>query len=333
MEDEDIASKLTSSAAEVNAFMDEVLTPRKPEILYEASRHLIAAGGKRLRPFLVLRSCEAVGGDPEHAIPFAAAMELLHNFTLIHDDVMDNDLLRRGAPTVHTKYGVSTAIAAGDLLFAKVYEAMTIHAPSSLSCRRIKNCIETAARATVELCEGQVLDMSFPSLDVVTEEDYIAMVGGKTGALFRACAEVGAIVGGGTKGQVRSLGRFAYEAGIAFQLYDDILGVTADEKTLGKPVGSDIREGKRTLIIIHALAHAKKKSEETIRPAIGNHAATRDQIETVLDALRETGSIDYAMKRAGRFSELSKRRLSRIPDSAAKADLLALVDYFTKRNY
>jgi len=333
MGDRDIASKLTASAAEVNAFMDEVLAPRKPEVLYEASRHLIAAGGKRLRPFLVLRSCEAVGGDSKQAVPFAAALELLHNFTLVHDDVMDNDSLRRGAPTVHTKYGVPMAIAAGDLLFAKVYEAMTTRAPPSVSCRRVRECVEVATRATVELCEGQVLDVSFPSTEGVTEEDYIAMVGGKTGALFRACAEVGAIVGGGTKGQVRALGRFALEAGIAFQLYDDLLGETADEATLGKPVGSDLRQGKKTLIIIHALAHAKKRREEAIRAALGNHAATREQVEAAIEALKETGSIDYALKRANRFTELSKRRLSRIPDSTAKNDLLALVEYFTKRNY
>ena len=328
-----IKKKLVESAKLVDLFIDEILTPRRPEVLYDASRHLVLAGGKRLRPFLTLKACEAVGGNPEDVIPFAAALEILHNFTLVHDDVMDNDPVRRGAPTVHTKWGVPIAICAGDLLFAKVFETMTAYAPKGVSAKRVNTCIEKATKAAIEICEGQVLDVSFPNTSDVSEEDYIAMVGGKTSALFRACAEVGGIVGGGKTRQVNALGKFAWDAGIAFQLMDDYLGATGDEKTLGKPVGSDIREGKKTLIIIHALRKAKPKQRERLLAVLGNHSATRQEIDEIHGLLRDIGSIDYALAKANRYIATSKRRFDALPDSEAKKDLFDLIDYFTNRKY
>lgn len=328
-----IKKKLVDSAKPVDSFIDEILMPRRPKVLYDASRHIVLAGGKRLRPFLTLKACEAVGGNPEDAIPFAAAFEILHNFTLIHDDVMDNDPVRRGTPTVHTKWGVPMAIVAGDLLFAKVFEAMIVYAPKGMSAKRVNKCIAKATKATIEICEGQVLDVSFPNTSDVSEEDYLAMVGGKTSALFRACAEVGAIVGGGKTRQVNALGKFAWDAGIAFQLMDDYLGATADEKTLGKPVGSDIREGKKTLIMIHALRKAKPKQRERILAVLGNYSATRQEIDEIHGVLRDIGSIDYALKKANRYITTGKRRFDALPDSEAKKDLFALIDYFTNRKY
>jgi geranylgeranyl diphosphate synthase type I len=327
---EPIKDKLASNATRVDAYIDSVLKPRRPEMLYEASRHLISAGGKRLRPFLVLKSCEAVGGKAEEALPFAAALEILHNFTLIHDDIMDKDELRRGAPTVHTKWSVPIAVAAGDLLFAKVYEVM---ASQRLSPKRLRECIQMTTEAAIEICEGQVLDISFPDTTEVTEEDYLFMVEGKTSALFKACAEIGATVGGGSKRQVAALGRFAWDAGIAFQLVDDCLGVTADEKTLGKPVGSDLREGKKTLIVIHALNHASAKQKTKIRSVLGSHTAAAGDIAEVNTILRKTLSIDYAFRKADRYVAKAKTSISGLPESKAKKDLLDLIDYFSKRSY
>jgi geranylgeranyl diphosphate synthase type I len=328
-----IKKKLVDSAKPVDVFINEILTPRKPEVLYDASRHLVLAGGKRLRPFLTLKACEAVGGNPKDAIPFAAALEILHNFTLVHDDVMDNDPVRRGASTVHIMWGVPIAICAGDLLFAKVFEAMTVYAPKNMSAKRVNLCITKVTEATIELCEGQVLDVSFPNTSDVSEEDYIAMVGGKTGALFKACAEVGAIVGGGKTRQVKALGKFAWNAGIAFQLIDDYLGIIGDEKKMGKPVGSDIREGKKTLIMIHALRKAKPKQKEQIFTVLGNHSATRQEINEINGLLRDIGSVDYALKKADKYIVTSKKHLDALPDSGAKKDLFALINYFTNRKY
>jgi len=327
-----IRMKLKQSAAKIDGFIEEQLKPRRPEVLYEAARHLIEAGGKRLRPYLVLRSCEVVGGDADVAVPFAAALEILHNFTLIHDDIMDNDELRRGVPTVHARWGIPIAIAGGDLLFAKVYEVMT-GAAGALSCDSVRDCIERVTEAAISICEGQVLDTSFPSLSDVSEEDYYAMIGGKTAALFNACSEVGAIVGGGGPEEVERLGGFAWNAGIAFQLVDDYLGATADEETLGKPVGSDLREGKKTLIIIHALGHASAEEREKIERVLGAEDASPGDVEVANGLLKSLGSLDYALESARRYAERAKGLLEPFPDSEAKRDLLELVDYFMERIY
>jgi geranylgeranyl diphosphate synthase type I len=328
-----IKTKLNENAVRVDAFIDKVLKPRRPEILYEASRHLVMAGGKRLRPYLTVKSCEIVGGKSEDAIPYSAGLEILHNFTLVHDDVMDNDPVRRGTTTVHTKYGIPIAICAGDLLFAKVYEAFTIHAPHGINAKKTRACVEAATRATIELCEGQALDLSFSSTTIVSEEDYLLMIGGKTSALFRACAEIGAIVGGGSKRQVNSLGKFAYAAGISFQIVDDILGITADKNTLGKPIGSDLREGKKTLIIIHALKHAKGRQMKILETVLGNKNGKKEDFEEAIQVLQYLGSIDYASKKADRYLTQAKKQLDSFTDSSAKHDLDELISYFTRRLY
>ncbi|MGD2200671.1 MAG: polyprenyl synthetase family protein [Candidatus Bathyarchaeota archaeon] len=331
---EEIFLKLKSNAENVDKYIYNLLEPRKPVTLYEASKHTFKAGGKRLRPYLVMKVCELVGGDPEDALPFAAAMEILHNFTLVHDDIMDNDTIRRGSPTVHVKWGAPIAIASGDLLFAKVYEAMyALHKEGTLPCERVIECIRRVTDATIAICEGQVLDVSYPDTAEVSEEDYVLMVGSKTSALFKACAEVGAIAGGADQCQVEKLGSFAWDAGIAFQIVDDILGALADEEELGKPVGSDLREGKKTLIIIHALGKAPPRERAAILKVLGDEGADPEDLEVATNALLVTGAIDYAKEKAREYSIRAKEILSSFPDSQAKEDLLKMVDYFMSRSY
>ena len=329
----DIREELAENAARVDAFMLGELRGDRPAALYEASRHLIEAGGKRLRPYMTVKACEAVGGDPVDAVPYAAALELLHNFTLVHDDVMDHDDLRRGRPTVHVMFGVPMAILAGDLLFAKVYDIMARHAPRGVSPADVVRSFDSTTQATLTLCQGQALDMEFSDANEVSEDDYVFMVGAKTGALFRACAQVGAIVGGGSVEHVEALGRFAWDAGIAFQIVDDVLGLTADEDALGKPVGSDIREGKKTLVVIYALKHSEKQHREALLRALGVEDADDDTIVKAVEALRASGSIQHAKDTAKRYMDSAYVMLERLPDSDAKRDLRALVDYFVKREY
>jgi geranylgeranyl diphosphate synthase type I len=328
-----IKKKLVKNAEPVNEFITNILTSRTPETLYEASRHLISAGGKRLRPYLTVKACEAVGGLAKHAIPFAASLEILHNFTLVHDDVMDNDELRRGKPTVHKKFGEPMAILAGDLLFAKVYQAVLDHAPPHMSSDEVVLALAKMTDAIVLLCEGQALDISYPQAMDVTEKDYIDMIGGKTSALFMACAEVGAIAGQASKAQVAALGRFAWDAGLAFQIVDDLLGITADEEKLGKPVGSDIREGKKTLIMIHALANADENQMKVLKTAVGVADADKDAIESVVKTLEEIGSIQYAVDEAEKYTASAFKSIKDIPEGPSKQDLVDLVNYFVQRDY
>ena len=328
-----IQKNLLKTTAPVNEFISNILQDKKPVQIYEASRHLIEAGGKRLRPFLTIKACEAAGGNAKDAIPFAAAVEILHNFTLVHDDVMDHDSLRRGKPTVHTKYGEPMAILAGDMLFAKVYQSVLDYAPAHISSEDVVYALQKITDSIITLCEGQVLDISFPKATDVSEEDYLFMISGKTSALFKACAEVGAIAAGAQIEVVDALGKFAWDAGITFQIIDDILGVTADEKTLGKPVGSDIREGKKTIIMIHALKNADGNQKKTLLEAMKGEEATHEEIEAAVEVLREVGSIEYAKKEAEKHLETAFESLNIVKDSDAKNQLISLVNYFVQRQY
>ena len=331
--EQEIKRQLAENAKAIDRFIYDEVQGSRPEVLYEASRHLIKAGGKRLRPYLTVKACEAVGGSPEDAVPYAAALEILHNFTLVHDDVMDHDTFRRGHPTVHKEYGVPMAILAGDLLFAKVFDIIVKHAPSGVRPADVVRCIRKTTDATLTLCQGQALDMIFPGAEDISEDDYIFMVGAKTSALFKACAEVGAIAGGASDEHVEALGRFAWDAGIAFQIVDDVLGLTADEKTLGKPVGNDVREGKKTFIVIHALRHADKEQRKMLLNALGKEDASEKAVKEAVEALHASGSIIYAKDKAIEYENRALKELDRLPDSKARRHLRALVEYFVHREY
>ncbi|MFQ6077047.1 MAG: polyprenyl synthetase family protein [Candidatus Bathyarchaeia archaeon] len=331
----ELMRQLRDVTKSVNGMIDKILgAEQEPRVLYRASRHLIEAGGKRLRPFMVMKSCEIVGGRSEDSLPVAAAVELLHNFTLIHDDIMDGDSRRRGAPTVHVLWGTPIAINAGDLLFAKVYDSVIHHIDTErVPVERVIWVLDILSEATIAICEGQTLDMLYEERETISEVEYLDMIGKKTAALLKASAQAGAIVGGGSRSQIDRLGSFAYQAGLAFQIVDDILGLTADEKTLGKPVGSDIREGKRTLIIAHALSHANDKQRRLILSTLGDRDASPDRAREVTETIRSLGAIDYAAGRAKGLIEEAKLQLSLFPDSPAKRLFLDLSDFILSRSY
>ena len=332
---EKLLKDLSAVSKEVNQAINELFDDRlEPTKLYDASKHLIEAGGKRLRPFLVLKACELVGGYREDALPMAAAVELLHTFTLVHDDIMDSDNKRRGKPTVHTLWGIPIAISAGDMLYAKAYEAVLSSLQSSkVTPRRILKILSLITEATISICEGQALDIIFEKRDLISEEEYFTMITKKTAGLLETSTKVGAIAGGGKAVQVRRLGRYAYYSGLAFQLIDDYLGIIADEKVLGKPVGSDIREGKRTLILIHALNHATETERKLMYSVLGHEDATSTEIEEVSRIIRSLGSLDYAYKKAEQLVAKAKRQLSPFPPSQIKETLLNLADYILSRKY
>ncbi len=306
----------------------------EPVVLARAAGHLIGAGGKRLRPCLVITACEAVGGKTEDALETAAAIELLHTFTLIHDDIMDRDKFRRNVKTVHEVWGEPMAIIAGDALFARVFEAVAENARRlSLGKSRVIELFDTLSKASFEICRGQAMDMVFEEMDEVTEGEYMDMVAKKTGALTEASAKVGALLGGGTPRQVKALGAYGLLIGTAFQIQDDVLGVTGDRKKFGKPIGSDIREGKRTLVVLRALSSASKKDKRDILRALGRRNASEREIETAIHALGRTGAIDYVLQKARRLVAEAKAQLAPLSESNAKSMLLALADFVVEREF
>jgi geranylgeranyl diphosphate synthase type I len=307
--------------------------PRYKE-LYDASQYLILAGGKRVRPFLAVMATETVGGDRVQALPVAASMELLHCFTLVHDDIMDRDDKRRGVSTVHTLWGIPLAILVGDILYAKAYAAaLKSQHTQSIAPKRILQILNILTNATIAICEGQAQDMQFEERQVISENDYFEMIGKKTATLLKASAKAGALIGGGTPDEVHRLGQFAFLAGLAFQIIDDILGLTASEKTLGKPIGSDIREGKKTIIMIHAKEHASTTQRHQLANILGNKQASELELQSIVDLATTLGSLDYAYTQATQLITQAKELLQPFKDTPAKTHLLNLAEYITRREY
>jgi len=195
-------------------------------------------------------SCEAVGGNPADALHAAAAMELLHNFTLVHDDIMDHASLRRNRATVHERWDTNTAILAGDEMIALAYRTL-LQTKSS----RVRDIARVFTEAFVEVCEGQGIDKEFECRNAVTMNEYITMIKKKTARVISAAAEIGGYAGGGSAAQIRALRNYGEQIGIAFQMNDDLLDIMGDSATIGKSIGGDIAEGKKTFLLMHALAH------------------------------------------------------------------------------
>ena len=324
----DIENELQKRADFFNIQLEKFLDGGNPESLYNAARHLPLAGGKRLRPCFSLISCEAVKGDIIKVIPLAIALELIHNFTLIHDDIMDKSKLRRNLPTVHVEYGEPSAINAGDLLFIKAFESMH---NISIDCQVFKNVEFGFIDFIKEICEGQQMDMDFENRKIVNEEEYIEMIRKKTAVFFQYAAEAGAILGGANHEQSNALNQYGLNLGLGFQIWDDYLDVSSDIKTLGKDIGNDIRNGKKTLIACHCLTNAKGEDKNILNKIFGNQDATNDQVKNVFDLFRKTGSIDYAKEKAINFSRNAKQVLDILPDSDAKEILVNLADYAINR--
>lgn len=232
---------------------------KQPDSLYEPIRYIMDLGGKRLRPLLVLLAYSLYEKDVKKIVPYAVAVEAFHNFTLMHDDIMDKAPLRRGKPTVHKKWNVSTAILSGDVMLVKVYEMF-----SQLNAEKFKTVIAAFNKCAAEVCEGQQWDMEFEGRPRVTEEEYIEMIRLKTAVLLGFSLELGAILADASKEERRALRDFGTNIGIGFQLKDDLLDAYADPKKFGKQVGGDIIANKKTFLLIKAMESVQGKSKRDL---------------------------------------------------------------------
>lgn len=308
--------------------LEKFLRDGSPERLYNATRHLPLAGGKRLRPILSMLSCEAVNGNIVDVIPLAIAIELIHNFTLVHDDIMDNSKLRRNLPSVHVKYGEPTAIMAGDLLFTKAFEAMH-NLQVELSV--FKNVEYGLIDCVREICEGQQLDIEFENCKIVSEEQYLNMILKKTAVLFMYSSEAGGIIGGATTEQANALSEYGKFLGLGFQIHDDYLDMSSEESILGKDIGNDIRNGKKTLIAVHAMTHATGNDKKILHKIFGDRNALDKDIQEVYNLFKKLKSIDYARHKAEEYCDKAKNVLKILPETEAKQVLLELADYSISR--
>ena len=330
-----------------------------PSDLREAVNLYVRSGGKRLRPAILLWSCGAMGREPETALPAAAAVELFHTWTLVHDDIIDRDERRRGVPTVHenfrrvaaqrypnlsaeeqTHYGISVAVLSGDVQHGWGISILT-------DLTRIGNVAPEVTLHLIDrldnevlnlLVEGELLDIQYcyEPIDALSLSDIEDMLWKKTGVLYRFCAEAGALIGLGhvepDHPHVQALIEFSNRCGVAFQLQDDLLGVIGDPQTTGKPVGNDIREGKRTSLVYYAYENAEPGERDIIARTLGKLTATESEIHDVIEILKRRGGIDQTRSRAQYHIREALNLLDVLPDTRYRTLLRSWAEFLVSRS-
>ncbi len=285
---------------------------QKPESLYEPIRYLMELKGKRLRPMLTLLTYSLFKNNVKPALPYAIAVEAFHNFTLMHDDIMDNAPLRRGYKTVHEKWNVNTAILSGDVMLVKVYEIF-----SKLEPEYLTEVLKAFNRCAAEVCEGQQWDMEFECMDNVTEAQYISMIRQKTAVLLGFSLELGAILGGGTLEQRKALREFGINIGIGFQLKDDLLDAYADPKKFGKQVGGDILANKKTFLMIKALEKASRNQRSNLSQwlATKKKSESKRKIKAVMEIFNDLSISSITDKKINAYFKKGFQSLHKISTS------------------
>ncbi len=299
--------------------------PAAPASLYEPGEYFLSIGGKRIRPILCVLGNELFSEITEDAWSLATAIELFHNFTLIHDDMMDAAALRRGMQTVHTKYGDNTALLTGDVMLIRAYEKLQNINPAHLP--KILSLFNTTAR---EVCEGQQLDMDFEKMPSVTLDAYIHMITLKTSVLLAASLEMGAILGGATPGNCKHLYEFGKNLGIAFQIQDDYLDAFGDPEKFGKEVGGDIRQNKKTFLLLHALEVATPDQRAKLDTLL--ESSGPDKVPQVMEIFKACNVDAWAIELKEKYLQMALANLEDIAvTSARKSALLSLANYLMQR--
>lgn len=298
-----------------------------PEQLYQPIEYTLSSGGKRIRPALCLMACDALGGNVEDAIYPAIALEVFHNFTLLHDDIMDDDEVRRNQPTVHKKWDRNTAILSGDAMQILAYKYLA-RVPECY----LKDVLDVFSDTALKVCEGQQYDMDFETQDDVSIEEYMTMIECKTAVLLEASLRIGAMVSGADKAAVDLFGQFGKNLGLAFQLRDDWLDTFGDLETFGKDIGSDIANNKKTYLLISALQGAKGEQLEELKRYISDAGISQEsKIEGVMSLFRSLGIDVLTQKEAEKYYELSVDAIEQL-DIKDKDIFISLTEKLLKRS-
>jgi geranylgeranyl diphosphate synthase type II len=305
----------------VNAFKK-----RKPNSLYDPVKYILSSGGKRLRPLLVLLSAKAVGGSFSKVYNASVAVELLHNFTLVHDDIMDNADKRRGRSTLHKKYDENTAILAGDSLLSVAYEYLL------KDCNgKTKEVVSAFTKGLIEICEGQSLDKDYETKDNVSLDDYKLMIMKKTAAMSEMCCTIGALLGDGSTTEIKAVSSFGRNIGIAFQIQDDLLDITGIEKEFGKKVGGDLIEGKKTFLFINAFSKAKGKERKKLLNVIRNKGIKSSEVNEYKKIYENLEVIDDAKKEIKSYTAKALKQLKILKKEEDRKIFHWLADSLIKR--
>ena len=314
----------------VNDYLVQLPYDRRPASLYEPIRYVLSMGGKRIRPVLMLLSYNLFKEDPETILMPACALETYHNYTLLHDDLMDNADLRRGHETVHKKWNANTAILSGDSMLVLAYQRM-----QQCSSDKMAEVLALFTETALEIGEGQEYDMAFEHRDDVSEEEYIEMIRLKTSVLLACALKIGAILAGASKEDADNLYRFGEQIGLAFQLQDDFLDVYGDTRVFGKAIGGDITSNKKTFMLINALNHANEEQRRQLESWIGATEFDRDEkVAAVTRLYNEIGIDRMAQDKIAYYFEQSRKYLQAVSvDESRKAELAAYAQHMMNRQY
>ncbi len=314
--------------ARIDEALPDLVAEREPAVLYEPIAYVLEGGGKRVRPTVLLLVAEAVGASVNRALPAALAVEVFHNFTLVHDDIMDEADERRGRPTVHVKWDLGTAILAGDMMMGLSYDLLGQVEGTD------EAVLYDAYHPMVEqLCRGQALDAAFEDRDDVSVDAYLDMIDGKTAALLSTAFELGAIVGGASsaeRDQLREAGRLV---GRAFQIQDDLLDLTADGDEWGKAVGGDLVTGKKTFLTLRALERAEGAEYEWFARLVTDNGLPPEDVPAARERMARLGIFDDAREAVQRYTDRARERLQVLPEGRAAASLRWLLEQMEARSH
>lgn len=307
--------------------------PDKPSRLYQPVRYTLGLGGKRLRPRLVLLSCGLCGGYPEKAVPAALALEMLHNFTLIHDDIMDHAETRRGSPAVHKKWDESTAILSGDVLFVLAMKQLARYNTQYPDNPKLSAVLMNYFLDSVQtVCDGQAMDMDFETRNDVTTDEYEQMIRAKTAALISCSMQMGGVVAGADNNAIESCRIIGDHAGIAFQIQDDLLDAVGDTSKFGKKVGGDIIAGKKTFLSILALERADDADRVILQQILGNQSADEASILRIIRIYHDLGVIDEASQKIKNHYNNALVKLAEFQESDYTREIKSLLDKLKVRD-
>jgi octaprenyl-diphosphate synthase len=325
-------STTTTNAREVFELLREDLAAIEREfgrdtvsnvrVITEIGEYLRAGGGKRIRPALLLLSARLFGKNGRSVTRLGAVVEIIHTATLVHDDIIDEAQTRRGRPAANTQWGNSKCVLAGDWLYMQAFKIAVQE--------RNFRVLDVLIDLTQMMVEGELLQMEKLGR-LLSREEHLDLIYRKTACLFSVCMRLGGILGGATPAQEESLAQYGRDVGMAFQIVDDVLDLTASEEVLGKPVGSDLREGKVTLAVIHALERCTPEERGRIETVLEERAFRSVTHQQILDILNRHGSLDAALARAADFAESSRRAICTFPDSETRRALLWVPDFVVSR--
>ena len=307
----------------VEKIINENLSKIQQDRLRGAMSHLFIGGGKRLRAIMPRLVGEAVGNGHQGHYTLGACIEIIHNFTLVHDDIMDQDPIRRGLDAVHVAFDDPTAINAGDAMLALGFEMLADS--EHIDDSQLRHVVSAIGQMVRNVAEGQQEDFEFEDRESVSEAEYISMIAGKTSAMFETCAETGAILAGADSETVNNMANWGLNLGLCFQIMDDYIDMTSDTETLGKPAGSDIVQGKRTLIAIHALESGADLP--TFKKLFGTESTDNSELSTAVQELRNNGSIQYALDRAMEHHRIAHDCLDKLEQTDAVNLLRDMTDF------